>query len=69
MVDRLGVGWVHNNKLPDLLAEGINWESICGRGQHRLFHDIMPDGIESMEIRIKKDPEPETAERDLQVVK
>lgn len=60
MVDRLGVGWTHNNELPDLLAEGINWDNICGLGQQSLFRSIMPD---------KKDPEPETAERDLQVVK
>lgn len=67
MVSRLGLRWYHDDNLPNLLDDGVNWDNICGVGQQRLFQDIMPAGIESMEIKIRKDSD--TAERNLQIVK
>jgi hypothetical protein len=65
MVSRLGLRWCHDDNIPNLLDEGVNWDNICGMGQQKLFRDVMPDGIDSVTISARKDD----AETDLHVVK
>jgi predicted metallopeptidase len=71
MVSKLGLGWHRDDNIPNLLDEGVNWDNICGVGQQRLFQDIMPNGIDSMEIKVRKDDDTKDSneKRNLQIVK
>lgn len=71
MVSRLGLGWHHNDNIPNLLDEGVNWCNICGTGQQKLFHDLIPNSIESVEIKVRKDDGTKDSDvkQNLQIVK
>lgn len=71
MVSRLGLGWHHNDNIPNLLDEGVNWDNICGTGQQKLFHDLIPNSIESVEIKVRKDDGTKDSDvkQNLQIVK